>query len=45
MCKAEGKIIRGIGALNQLVAGRTRKEYNIEEKEKILLYNKEQLKQ
>ncbi len=40
LCKAEGETIRELGTLNQMVAGRTRKEYNIEEKEKIQLYNK-----
>ena len=40
LCKAEGEIIREIGTLNQMVAGRTRHEYNIEEREKIQLYNK-----
>ncbi len=38
--KAEGEIIREIGALHQMVAGRTRHEYNIEEREKIQIYNK-----
>ncbi len=38
--KAEGEIIREIGTMNQMVAGRTRHEYNIEEREKIQIYNK-----
>ena len=38
--RAEGEIIREIGTLNQIVAGRTRHEYNIEEREKIQIYNK-----
>jgi hypothetical protein len=41
LCKREGEVIREIGTLNVVVAGRTRKEYREENKEQITEHKKE----
>ncbi len=43
--KREGEIIRQIGTLNQLIAGRTQKEYYQDNKEKFQMYDKEYYKE
>ena len=39
LIKREGEVTREIGTLNKNIAGRTREEYRIEEKEKIRAYD------
>ncbi len=41
LIKREGQIIREIGTLNKLIAGRTKKEYNEDNKDKIAEQKKE----
>jgi len=45
LCKREGEIIREIGTLNIEIAGRTRKEYINDNKDKFTEYNKQYNKQ